>query len=105
MFSFGTFLTCSAHVPLFQISYSPTTVLASASSSYFFLAIPMREVSCMGYIPRAWDPRSLQCILDCPLYVELTLMARRVAIDQPIGSITKIIIIIILIYIFYIEKI
>ena len=27
----------------------------------------MREVSCVGYTPRAWDPRSLQSILDVSL--------------------------------------
>ena len=26
----------------------------------------MREVSCVGYTPRAWDPCSLQSILDVP---------------------------------------
>ena len=28
----------------------------------------MREVYCVGYTPRVWDPRSLQSILDVSLY-------------------------------------
>ena len=31
------------------------------------LLFPMREVYCVGYTPCAWDPRSLQSILDVPL--------------------------------------
>ena len=50
----------SCHVPFFQISYySITMILLSVSSSCFTLAVPMREVSCVGYTPRAWDPRSV----------------------------------------------
>ena len=48
-----------AHVPFFHISYSSITmILASASSSCFTLAVPMRDVPCVEYTPRAWDPRS-----------------------------------------------
>ena len=54
-----------------QISYySIAITLASASSSCFTLAIPIREVYCVGYTPRAWDPLYLQSILDGPLYFE-----------------------------------
>ena len=56
---FGTFLL-RAHVTFFQISYySPTIIFVSAFSSCFALAVPMREVSCVGYTPRACDSRSL----------------------------------------------
>ena len=51
-----------AYIPFFHISYSSTMILVSASSSCFALAVPMREVSCVGYTPRAWDPSSLQSI-------------------------------------------
>ena len=57
------------HVPFFQISYYRAIILVS-SSSCIILAVLMREVSCVGYIPRTWDPRSLQPILDGPLYFE-----------------------------------
>ena len=45
----------------FHISfyYCITIILVSAASSYFSLAVPIREVSCVGCTPRAWDPRSL----------------------------------------------
>ena len=39
-------------------------ILVSASSSCFSLAVSMHEASCVGYTPRAWDPRSLRSILD-----------------------------------------
>ena len=59
----------SAHVPFFHISYySLTTIVVSAPTSSFILAVSMREVYCVGYTPHAWDPRSLQSILDVPLY-------------------------------------
>ena len=34
-------------------------IFVSASSSCFTLAVPMREVHCVRYAPRAWDPRPL----------------------------------------------
>ena len=46
----------------------------SALTSSFTLTVPMREVSCVEYSPRAWDPRSLQSILDVPLYFWLVVM-------------------------------
>ena len=47
-------------VPMFLSSYySLTIILVSTSSSCFTLAVPMREVYCVEYTPRAWDPRSL----------------------------------------------
>ena len=59
-----------AHVSFFQISYySLAIILVSVSSSFITLAIPMREVFCVGYTPRAWDPRYLQAILDGPFRV------------------------------------
>ena len=62
---FGTFPPYSAHVPSFHISYySLTIILVSVPSSSFTLAVSMREVYCVGYTPRAWDPQS---ILDIPL--------------------------------------
>ena len=42
--------------------------LVSASSSYLTLAVPMLEVSFVGYTSRAWDLSSLKSILDGPLY-------------------------------------
>ena len=48
-----------AHVPCFHISYYSLTIIhVSASFSCFILAVPMREVLCVGYT-RAWDPRFL----------------------------------------------
>ena len=41
-----------------------TIILVSASSSCFTLAVSMYKV------PRAWDPRSQQSMLDGPLYFE-----------------------------------
>ena len=39
------------------------------SSSCFTIPVPMREVSCVGYIAHAWGPQSLQPILRwSPLY-------------------------------------
>ena len=59
----------SAHIPSFHISYySITLILVYASFSYFTLAVSMREVPCVGYTPRAWDPRSPQSILNSLLY-------------------------------------
>ena len=55
---FGTF-PLRAHIPFFQISYYYRIILVSASSFSFTLAVPMREVYCVGYTLRAWDPRSL----------------------------------------------
>ena len=56
----------------FQIPYySLAIILVSASSSCFTLAVPLREVSCLGYTPRAWDTRSLQSMLNGPLYFSL----------------------------------
>ena len=49
----------SAHVPFFHISYYSRIILVRVSSSYFTFAVPMREVSCVGYTPRAWGPRPL----------------------------------------------
>ena len=46
-------------------------ILVSISSSSFVLAVPMREVYCVGYTFRAWHPRSLQSILNGPLYFGL----------------------------------
>ena len=36
---------------------------------YFALAVPMREVNCVGCSPRAWDPRSQWSMLNDFLYV------------------------------------
>ena len=59
------FFSFRDHIPFFQISYySLAIILVSAFFSSFTLAVPMREVSCVGYEPRAWDPCSLQPILD-----------------------------------------
>ena len=46
-------------------------ILVSVFSSCFTPAVPMLEVSCVGYTPRAWDPRSLQSMLNGPLYFGL----------------------------------
>ena len=46
-----------------------TIILESAPSSCFTLAVPMRGVSCVGYTPITWDPRSLQSMLNGPLYL------------------------------------
>ena len=36
---------------------------------YFFtFAVPIRQISCVGYTPRALDPRPLQSMLDNLLY-------------------------------------
>ena len=51
------------------IFHTISLILVSASSSCYTLAVPMREVSCVGYRPRAWDLRSLQCALDDPLHL------------------------------------
>ena len=62
---FETFPPYSAHVPSFHISfYSLTIILVSAPTSSFTLDVSMREVYCVGYTARAWDPHSLQSILD-----------------------------------------
>ena len=53
---FGTF-PLRARVPLFWISYY--SHYSYVRYFLFALAIPMREVYCVGYTPRAWDPRSL----------------------------------------------
>ena len=42
-------------------------ILVSATSSYFTLAVSIRELPCMVYTPRAWDRRYLQSILDVVL--------------------------------------
>ena len=56
---FGTF-PVRIHVPFIHISYnSITIILVSVSSSCLILVVPMREVSCVRYTPRAWDSRSL----------------------------------------------
>ena len=64
---FGT-IPLRLNVPLFQISYYFIVItLVSAPTSYFTLVVPMREVYCVGYTPRAQDSRSLQVhILDVP---------------------------------------
>ena len=49
-------------------SFHIIMILVSAPSSYFTLAVSMREVLCVGYTPREWDPRSLQSILNGLLY-------------------------------------
>ena len=36
--------------------------------SRFTFAVPMRDVYLVGYTPHAWDPRSLQSMLNRPLY-------------------------------------
>ena len=54
-------------------------------SSCFSLAAPMHEVSCVGYTPRAWDPCSLQSILDYLLYfkvIKLELKGCYMSTDQ-----------------------
>ena len=66
-------LTLLIFVPTFLsfISHATLLLLYSrvSSFSYFSFAVPMREVSCMGYTPRAWDPRSVQSMLNNPLYL------------------------------------
>ena len=58
-----------AHFLSFYVSYySLTIILLSSSSSYLHLAVPMHKVFCADYAPRAWDPRSLQFMLNGPLY-------------------------------------
>ena len=64
---FGTFLPYSAH-------YSLTIIFVSAPTSCFTLAVPMREVYFVSYTLRAWDSRSLQLILDVPLYFRRVVM-------------------------------
>ena len=54
--------------------YSLTIILVSAPTSCFTFAVPMREVSCVGYTLRAWDLRSLQFILYVPLYFRRVVM-------------------------------
>ena len=55
----------TAHVPFLQISYySFTIILVSTSSSYFTLAVPIREVSFVHGI----HTRSLLSILNGLLY-------------------------------------
>ena len=50
----------------------------------------MREVSCAGYTLCAWDPRSLQPMLDGPLYFDAKwLNGRSVAIDRPLCSLQR----------------
>ena len=44
-------------------------ILVSGSSFYFTLAVSMCEISCVGYAFYVWDPRSLQYILDGPVYL------------------------------------
>ena len=56
---FGIFSPYIAYVHSLHISNYFTIVFASAPSSYFSLAVFMREVSCAGYTARALDPRSL----------------------------------------------
>ena len=72
--SFGTFPPFSAHVLFFHISYYLTITLVSAPASFFSLAVPMHEVYCVGYSPRAWAPRSLQSMLDDSFYSRLVVM-------------------------------
>ena len=61
------FRTLCVHFPSFHISYySLTIILVSSPSSCFHLAVPILRVSCAGYTPRAWDPRSLYTILNVP---------------------------------------
>ena len=48
------------HVSFFHVSYySLAMILVSASSSCFTVAVSIREVYCVRYEPRAWDPSSL----------------------------------------------
>ena len=65
-----TFPCYSAYVPSFQISYYSRAIILVSASYCFTLDVLMLEVSCVGYTPRAWDPRFLQSILDGPLYIE-----------------------------------
>ena len=44
---------------LYVSHYSFAIILVSTSSSWFTLAVPTREVFCVGYTPRAWGHRSL----------------------------------------------
>ena len=69
---------------LFKISYSSLAIiLAFASSSCFTLAVPMREVYCVGYKPRAleWDPRSLHAVYTIDalnaLYIIIMILRRQ----------------------------
>ena len=55
------------------IKYNHTLLLSflSVFSSCFTFAVPMRLVSCVGYTPHAWDPRSLLSMLIGLLYFGL----------------------------------
>ena len=59
-------------------------ILVSASFC-FTLAVPMREVSCVEYTPRAWDPRSLQSTQNSPAYYSfhLSVLTRRGGYSDP----------------------
>ena len=62
---FGTF-PFRAHVSFIHSSIAIN--LVSVFYSCFTFAITTRNTSCITYTSRAWDPRSLQFILDNPLY-------------------------------------
>ena len=61
--------------PLILLTFLPSTfltILLLFSCLLLPLAVPMREVSCVGYRPRAWDLRSLLSMLNGPLYKPCT---------------------------------
>ena len=47
------------HASSWHIVYSSIAMIFFFSPSWFILTVTMREVFCVGYIPRVWDPRSL----------------------------------------------
>ena len=51
--------------------YSSTIILVLVSSSYFILTVTMCEASCVGYTPCARNSRSLEFIVNSPLYFGL----------------------------------
>ena len=57
-----------ARFPFFQISWNTLLLLLCLLLPP---AVPMRKVYCVGYTPRAWDPRSLQSMLNDYLYLGL----------------------------------
>ena len=66
----GLFLFVSTFLSSLFLTTRITMILVSGSSSYFTLALPMREVSCVRNAPRACDPRYLS-MLNCIFYFGL----------------------------------
>ena len=63
------FVSCSRFFLSYFILPNILLLFLCAPTSSFTLAVPMREVYCvrlLRYTPRAWDPHSLQSILNSP---------------------------------------